>query len=337
MTVPSAQAAASLDEIYEPIADRLAASEAFLVRLIRKASGAGGEVTASALAVARGGKRVRPALFHAAFLAAGGNGAATAHADRFAALVEAIHLSSLLHDDVLDEAELRRGVPTVNGLHGDQVAILAGDLLYANVFMEFLTDLPLEVVRILSNGARRMIEGEIRQTLQTGTIPTEAEYLDTIRAKTAAFFAATVEGAAAAAGVTPDRRAPYRAYGEAFGMAFQLIDDLLDWTGEEEAVGKAVHADLAGGKATLPLILCLANSEDRPRLKAALREAGAPNSGHAAARLARAVAESGALERTRAAACAEAEAARAALSEVPDGEGRTILANLLDFLLSRDR
>ena len=320
-----------LEEIYAPIAPGLSESERVLERLILSA---GGPVAASSAAIARGGKRVRGALFLAAH-SAGANGSHAAtdrSASRFAALVEAIHLASLLHDDVLDRADLRRGVPSVNGLHGDQVAVLAGDLLYAKVFIEFLTDLPLGPVRILSNGARRMIEGEILQTLQSGRLPSEAEHCEAIRLKTAAFFAAVAEGGAAL-GRGPEATEadldPYRRFGEAFGMCFQLVDDVLDWTGDPSALGNRTGADVASGKATLPAILFAAESGDADAFARALR-------GDASDFVAGVLA-SNALERARDRSRAEAARARAALAEIPPGTGREVLAGLLDFLLRRDR
>ena len=198
------------------------------------------------------GKRLRPALLH---LFAGAVGTPTDEHPRIGALVEALHMASLLHDDVLDDADLRRGIATLNALHDNQVPILLGDWIYARAYSAALELSTLVAARELARASRAVILGEIEQTFfRYRTTFDEARYFAIVRDKTAALYEAAARLGAHYAGGDAQVCAEAALFGRELGMAFQIIDDCLDVTGEEAVVGKSLGTDLETGKITLPVI-----------------------------------------------------------------------------------
>jgi len=200
-----------------------------------------------------GGKRVRPAVLLLAARMCGYTG------DRDvlnAAVVEFIHTATLVHDDIIDEAETRRGRLTAHSRWGNDVTVLLGDYLYIRSMAMALTQDTLEVVRLLCDVTLRMIEGELYQLTKMGDAAiTEAEHLEIIRRKTAFLFSGCAEIGGVLGNCSPEQRVALREYGFNLGIAFQIVDDVLDYTSEEKVLGKPIGGDLREGKVTLPVIL----------------------------------------------------------------------------------
>ena len=283
-----------------------------------------------------GGKRVRPALTILSNYAAGGDGSRY-NSIRMATVMEFLHTATLVHDDVIDKADTRRKRPTVNALYGNETAVLMGDWLYMSAFETSLAERSLPVLDILTNVTRKMTEGELLQlTLLGHADVTEAQYLDVLKRKTAYLFSASCEIGAILGGAGEKQQTALRDYGLNLGTAFQLIDDLLDFTSSEDALGKAVGADLLGGKVTLPLIyLRDAEPQMLEIIQTVLREAR--YDGMRAEDLREAMVRTGALEKARARADEYAEQARAALDNLPDSEYCDSLRALPSYILNRDR
>jgi octaprenyl-diphosphate synthase len=216
-----------------------------------------------------GGKRVRPALLILTNHAAGGRGNSE-HVIRLATVMEMLHTATLVHDDIIDNADLRRNRTTINARFGNHAAVLMGDWLYMSAFEASLRERSLEILDILTKLTRKMTEGELIQLTTIGKVDLlEDEYFDILRRKTAYLFAGCCEIGAILAGASPDRQKAMREYGMNLGIAFQLADDLLDFTSDAESLGKAAGADLLEGKMTLPLIKLVAA---KPAYKALLEE-----------------------------------------------------------------
>lgn len=199
-----------------------------------------------------GGKRVRPAVL---LMAARLNGYTGDRAILFAAAVEFIHSATLVHDDIIDESDTRRGRPAVHARWGNDVTVLLGDYLYIKSMALALTHDTLEIVRVLCDATLKMIEGEIYQLTKNGDAAiTEDEHFDIIRRKTAFLFGASSQIGGMLGGVNKEQEEALQQYGFNLGIAFQVVDDLLDFTGDLKALGKPVAADLVEGKMTLPLI-----------------------------------------------------------------------------------
>ncbi len=199
-----------------------------------------------------GGKRIRPAVLLMAARLAGYQG------DRsilYAAVVEFIHAATLVHDDIIDESELRRGRLAVHSRWGNDITVLLGDYLYIKSMALALTHDSLEVIRLLCDVTVRMIEGELYQLTKNGDVDiSEEEHFDIIRRKTAYFFGGCAQIGGMLGSVTTEQEHALRDYGYGIGMAFQLVDDLLDFTGDAAALGKPIAGDLREGKVTLPVI-----------------------------------------------------------------------------------
>src|SRR2546430_11183841 len=204
-----------------------------------------------------GGKRVRPALTILSNYAVGGDGA-NYSSIRMATVMEFLHTATLVHDDVIDKADTRRNRPSINSEFGNQTAVLMGDWLYMSAFETSLAERSLPILDILTAVTRRMTEGELLQlTLLGRTDISEAQYFEVIARKTAYLFSACGEIGALLGGADARAQDLLRDYGMNLGIAFQLVDDLLDFTGNEEALGKPAGADLLEGKVSLPLIFLL--------------------------------------------------------------------------------
>jgi len=208
--------------------------------------------------VAAGGKRLRPLLAVASARACGYEG--DRH-QKLSAAVEFIHTATLLHDDVVDESNMRRGRESANAVFGNQASVLVGDFLFSRAFQLMVEDGSLEVLRILSTASAVIAEGEVLQLQTTNDISTGLNsYLDVIRCKTAALFAAATEIGAVIAERSPEEQEAMRLYGEYLGIAFQMADDMLDYEAEREKLGKTVGDDFMEGKMTLPVVLAMENA-----------------------------------------------------------------------------
>ena len=289
------------------------------------------EVTAHL--VEAGGKRLRPMLTLAAARLCGYEGPYHIH---LAATVEFIHTATLLHDDVVDESQRRRGRPTANLLWDNKSSVLVGDYLFARAFQLMVEPGSLRVLSILSNAAAVIAEGEVLQLTAAQDLRTdEAIYLQVIRGKTAALFSAATESGAVIAGATEDQVNALREYGDALGIAFQIADDLLDYGGSSAEIGKNTGDDFRERKLTLPVIKAVARADATERaFWERVIEKGDQRDGD----LEEAIAilnRRGALEAARADAFAWAAKARTAMSRLPEHPLREMLEDLADYVVSR--
>src|SRR6267143_5972858 len=206
-----------------------------------------------------GGKRVRPALTILSNYAVGGDGSRY-NSIRMATVMEFLHTATLVHDDIIDSADTRRNRPTVNALYGNETAVLMGDWLYMSAFETSLAERSLPILDVLTLVTRKMTEGELLQLTTLGrTDLSEQQYIDIIQRKTAYLFSACCEVGAILGRASEREQKALGNYGMNLGMAFQLTDDLLDFTSTDDALGKGAGVDLLGGKVTLPLIYLIAS------------------------------------------------------------------------------
>jgi len=278
-----------------------------------------------------GGKRLRPILSLMASRACGYEGT---HHYTLAAIIEFIHTATLLHDDVVDESELRRGKETANALFGNAASVLVGDFLYSRAF-EMMVDVDsMKVMQILAETTNVIAEGEVMQLMNCHDADTtEQRYLDVIHAKTAKLFeAATRLGAVLCERPEAEEKA-MASYGMHLGTAFQLIDDVLDYSSSSEAMGKNVGDDLAEGKPTLPLIYAMRNGtkEQSDVVRLAIEDGGLDY----LEPVMRAIKETGAIEYTENTAKNEAELAIQQLKYLPDSEYRQALHDLARYSVNR--
>ncbi|MEW5834615.1 MAG: polyprenyl synthetase family protein [Pseudomonadota bacterium] len=281
--------------------------------------------------IAGGGKRLRPMLH---VLAAGAAGYSGDKHTKLAAIIEFIHTSTLLHDDVVDESDLRRGRKTANALWGNAASVLVGDFLYSRSFQLMVELDDMRIMRILADTTNTIAEGEVLQLLNIGNADVdEAAYLAVIERKTAVLFAAATELGGLLGGLPDDQVAALRSYGMELGYAFQIADDLLDYVSDADTLGKNIGDDLAEGKPTLPLIYALQNAsaEQAQSLRHAIEHGGLDSLD----RIIAAIRDSGALERTHERALQHASAARAALAGLADSPHRDALLALADYSVER--
>jgi octaprenyl-diphosphate synthase len=212
--------------------------------------------------IAAGGKRIRP-LLTIAMAQSCGLQPNDPRVLNLAAAVEFIHTATLLHDDVVDESDQRRGQPSANALFGNQASVLVGDFLFSRAFELMVETGHLDVLRILSHASAVIASGEVMQLMATGDITLDQDrYLHVISAKTAALFAAACEAGALVAGGTVEQIESCRLYGEELGIAFQIADDVMDYTSDKDAMGKNPGDDFREGKLTLPVVLALQHATD---------------------------------------------------------------------------
>ena len=282
--------------------------------------------------IGAGGKRLRPALL---LLIAGALDYRGAHRLTLAAVVEFIHTATLLHDDVVDESGLRRGRQTANALFGNAASVLVGDFLYSRSFQMMVEVGSLPVMRTLADATNVIAEGEVLQLLNIHDPDVdEARYLQVIRYKTAKLFEASARLAAILAGCPDAEQEPWAEFGRRIGTAFQLIDDVLDYSGVTAEIGKNVGDDLREGKPTLPLIYLLerGNAAQQTMVRDTVID-----SAHAdLASIQAAIDTSGALDYTRAMAAREADVARTIAQSLPASEYKRSLLELCWFAVHRD-
>ena len=281
--------------------------------------------------IASGGKRLRPMLH---VLAAGASGYRGDQHTKLAAIIEFIHTSTLLHDDVVDESDLRRGRKTANALWGNAASVLVGDFLYSRSFQLMVELDDMRIMRILADTTNTLAEGEVLQLLNIGNADVdEAAYLAVIERKTAVLFAAATELGGILGGLPEKQIAALREYGMQLGYAFQIADDLLDYVSDADTLGKNIGDDLAEGKPTLPVIYALEKStpEQAQSLRHAIEHGGLDSLD----RIIAAIRDSGALERTHQRAVFHSDAAGAALQVLPDSAHRDALLALAAYAVER--
>ncbi|MCG9053980.1 polyprenyl synthetase family protein [Laribacter hongkongensis] len=282
--------------------------------------------------IGAGGKRLRPALLILAARALGCQGPAV---HEQAAMIECIHTATLLHDDVVDESDKRRGRDTANAMFGNAASVLVGDFLYTRAFQMMVHTHSLRVLEIMAEATNIIAEGEVMQLLNIGnTDLTETEYLQVIQYKTAKLFEAAGRVGALLAGATPEQEAALAGYGMHLGTAFQIIDDVLDYSGDAATIGKSLGDDLAEGKTTLPLIYVMQHGS--PDQAAVVRGALQAADRERFDAVLSAVQSTPALDYAHGQAVAAAQRAVAALAGLPDSEARQALTELALLSVERD-
>lgn len=284
---------------------------------------------------ASGGKRVRPALLVLSAYSVGGSGSSE-NAIRLATVMEMLHTATLVHDDIIDNADLRRNRASVNAKFGNQAAVLMGDWLYMSAFETSLKERSLEILDILTRLTRKMTEGELIQLTMIGnTAITRDEYFDILKRKTAYLFSGCCEIGAIIGGASHDEQTALRDFGMNLGIAFQLADDLLDFTADERALGKAAGADLLEGKITLPLIVL---QEKMPEVRAELEHIMFEGVYDDVSRSAvsNRLLSTGVLETIRETALSYASGARKNLEILPESEYRLALDGIPNFVVERN-
>jgi len=289
------------------------------------------EVTAHLIEA--GGKRLRPMLTLAAAQLCGYEGPYHIH---LAATVEFIHTATLLHDDVVDESGQRRGRPTANLLWDNKSSVLVGDYLFARSFQLMVETGSLRVLDILANAAATIAEGEVLQLTAAQDLRTdEGVYFKVVRGKTAALFSAATEVGGVIAGAPDEQVRALYTYGDALGISFQIVDDLLDYAGDTKATGKNVGDDFRERKLTLPVIKAVAKADEAERaFWQRTIEKGKQEEGDLEKAL-ELLARHKALEETRAEALAWAAKAKDALAVLPDAPVRQMLLDLADYVVAR--
>lgn len=283
--------------------------------------------------VEAGGKRIRPLITLATARMLGYEGDAQL---KLAAAVEFIHTATLLHDDVVDESDLRRGRKSANVVWGNAPSVLVGDFLFARAFMLMVDAESLPALHSLSRAASVIAEGEVRQLAAAGDVNvSEESYRAIIEAKTAALFAAAAEVSGIVSDCTPDEIAALDRYGREIGLAFQLVDDMLDYGGLSATLGKKTGDDFREGKVTLPVALAIARADDGERAFWTRVIADNEQTETDFARALELIRKHGALEATLDAARTHASNACDALARFPDNVWKTALTDLAEFVVER--
>jgi len=319
----------SLAEVRALVSDDLARLDRCIVRSLDSEVALVNQV--ARYIVAGGGKRIRPLLVVLAARACGYDGGKHVEA---AAIVEFIHTATLLHDDVVDGSDLRRGRDTANAVFGNEASVLVGDFLYSRAFQMMVGVGEMRIMEVLADATNVIAEGEVMQLMNCNDPDTnEIRYFDVIRSKTAKLFEAGVRVAAILAGADEAAEAALAEYGMRLGIAFQLIDDALDYTGAAEEMGKNMGDDLAEGKPTLPLIHAMREgSEDqRETIRRAIEHGGLDE----LEAIRSAIESTGALNYTARLAREQADAAVDSLAALPESPFREALASLARIAVDR--
>ncbi len=319
----------SLDSIKQPVSTELAAVDNVI--RTRLASDVVLVNQVSEYIIHSGGKRVRPLVAVLAGKACGHGGETLAST---AAIVEFIHTATLLHDDVVDGSELRRGRDTANAVWGNQASVLVGDYLYSRAF-EMMVELgSMRVMDIMASATNKIAEGEVLQLMNAhDPDTTEARYFEVIYRKTAKLFEAGAQIAAIVANAPAAQEQALARYGKHLGTAFQLVDDVLDYRASPEELGKNLGDDLAEGKPTLPLIYALkhGNTEQQTLIRNAIENGGLDTIDQ----ITQTIESTGGLEYTARLAREQTDLAIKALAELPDSAHVTALRELAEFAISR--
>jgi octaprenyl-diphosphate synthase len=332
-TAQKSSVSVDLAQIFEPIRADLDAVEAEFVRHIQSRVALIPEM--GRYIQNSGGKRVRPAVL---LMAARLSGYQGDRAVLYASVVEFIHTATLVHDDIIDGADLRRGRMAVHSRWGNDITVLLGDYLYIKSMAMALTQDSLEIIRVLCDVTLRMIEGELYQLTKTGDVDiTEDEHFEIIRRKTAFLFGGCAQIGGMLGSVAPDEETALREYGFNLGVAFQLVDDLLDYTADATALGKPVGGDLREGKVTLPIIhLLRRGGADADRLiRDVVRDRAV--SADQWREILRLLREHRILDMAYERAIEYGHRAKDCLSVFPPGRERAALLALTDYVLARDR
>ena len=280
--------------------------------------------------LAAGGKRLRPRITLLASAACGGNPVEYLH---LAAYMELIHVATLIHDDVFDNAQTRRGVNATAVDYGNRVSVLAGDYLFAWIFKNVTATYAPPIPNVLSATLADICDGEVLQLRAMGDLDLDlASYVEIARKKTASLFAASAQCGAIVGGGSAGQIEALREYGEHFGVAFQMMDDLLDMTADERSLGKPVGNDLTERKVTIPLVEALAGGDGNFRAEVRRFYDGTANDGIAA--IVSGIDRHGGLRGTRAQIAAFVHRAKQALEPLPEGTAKTELLELADALLA---
>lgn len=282
--------------------------------------------------IASGGKRIRPAVTLIAAQLCEYNGAQHIN---LAAAVELLHTATLLHDDVVDESHLRRGLPTANDVFGNKASILVGDFLLSQAFQLMAGDGEIESLKLLADASAIISRGEVLQLMHQGNIAiTEADYRAILMAKTAALFSCAAELGAVITG-RPGQREALREYGTAVGMAFQLVDDALDYAADQNTLGKTVGDDFREGKITMPVLIAYEGGSAEEKAFWARTMGDHEQTDKDLAQAAAYLAQHKAIARTLDIAAKEALTAKEALSPFPNSPAKSAMCDLADFCIAR--
>lgn len=283
---------------------------------------------------AGGGKRIRPSVL---LLAARSLGYTGHGMIRLGAVVELVHTATLVHDDIIDGADTRRGRPSANTTWGNEKCVLAGDWLYMQAFRIALEEQNFRVLDLLIGLTQQMVEGELLQIQTLGRPVTEAEYYELIYRKTACLFSVSMQLGATLAQAAPAQEDALASYGRSVGLAFQIVDDVLDLTATEEVLGKPVASDLREGKTTLPVIHALEHctAPERESILRVLEDGGFRRTTRE--QVQEILHRNGSVDYAMAAADRHAEQARESLVDLEDSEFKRALLWMLDFVVARDK
>lgn len=328
----STLAIATAKEVFDLLRDDLRSIERELGRDAVSSVGAITEI--ADYLRAGGGKRLRPSLL---LLAAKAQGYSGHGMIRLGAVVEMVHTATLVHDDIIDGADTRRGRPSANTTWGNAKCVLAGDWLYMQAFKVALEERKFKVLDLLISLTQQMVEGELLQTETLGRPVTESEYSDLIYRKTACLFQVSMRLGSVLADASTETELQLGEYGRTLGLAFQIVDDVLDLTATEDVLGKPVASDLREGKATLAVIHALENgtSTDREAILRVLTDQNFERVGHD--QILKILGRNGSVDYAMRVAFQFAEEARACLTSLPDSDFKRALLWVPDFVVARDK
>lgn len=323
---------ATASEVFDLLRDDLAAIEHEFAR--QSASNVAVITDIAQYLISGGGKRIRPLLL---LLSAKALGSTSHSRIRLGAVVEMLHTATLVHDDIIDEASTRRGRPSSNTTWGNSKCVLAGDWLYMQAFSSALEERSFRVLDLLISLTQQMVEGELVQIEKLGHLINEEEYFDLIFRKTACLFKVSMQLGAAIANAGSEVDSQLGEYGRNLGLAFQIVDDVLDLTATEEVLGKPVASDLREGKATLAVIHALerGTGADREAIRTVLADRSFERVSHP--QILEILHRHGSIDYAMDTACAYAEAARQSVADLPDTEARRALLWVPGFVTTRDR
>jgi octaprenyl-diphosphate synthase len=328
----STQAIATAKEVFDLLRDDLSAIE---TELVRDAVSNVSAITDIADHLREGGgKRIRPSLLLLAAKSLGYHGHGMV---RLGAVVEMVHTATLVHDDIIDGADTRRGRPSANTTWGNSKCVLAGDWLYMQAFHIALLERKFKVLDLLIGLTQQMVEGEFVQMEKLGRMVGEAEYYDLIYRKTASLFDVSMRLGAVLAGASEELEEQMGEYGRNLGIAFQIVDDVLDLTATEKVLGKPVASDLREGKATLAVVHALENGtvHDRDAIRRVLEDLSFKRTSHQ--EVLEILDRHGSVQYALNAAFQYAEFARAAIAGLPESDYKRALLWMPDFVVARDK